>query len=154
MARDRHDDAGGTATLTPPAREQTQPLPDTGNAALRKELDALRREVAELRAAQGRPVPEKAPLPRVPPIAPPKVTYHNGQPCLGEPGPGKQLIGVELPGHKSRVVDPDRQVAVYLERVSVWAASTGEAWMMFQSYSGICGTSRTPSFELQEAVAA
>ena len=47
---------------------------------------------------------------------------------------GRTLFLVSVKGHKSRVFDKERQVAVLLEKLPIWAYGKHEAIEFFESY--------------------
>lgn len=57
-----------------------------------------------------------------------------------DPKDGRVLYLIELPGMKTRVVDPENEVALLLKVCPVWAANEGEAEMAFRRYSGVVST--------------
>ncbi len=154
-----------------PAKVQApvpQPVPEAPVAdhVLRAELDQLRAENARLKTQQLAAAPSEAanrgPVAfgtqklrtAVDPTAPAQPAEPDPAFAIGEPGPGKRLWLVHLPGCKSRVVEPERGVAVMLDRLPVWATNQGEAYMIFARYNGIRASVQQPSFSLMEPAAA
>jgi hypothetical protein len=137
---DAANEAGEMKPVQAPA-----PLPGDELAALRAENARLRAQFAAQpsESVNRRPPAfgmEKAGKPAFDPSAMAQPAAPSKAHAIGTPGPGKHLIAVELPGHKSRVVDPERGVAVLVKELPVWAANDGEAWLIFAAYNGICGT--------------
>ncbi|MGH9206369.1 MAG: hypothetical protein ACRD1G_07410, partial [Acidimicrobiales bacterium] len=68
-------------------------------------------------------------------------------PMPKDPRDGRRLWLVTLPGHKSRVVCPVREVPLLLNSLPVWATNQGEAWMVFDAYHRGLSTVQQPRIE-------
>jgi hypothetical protein len=57
---------------------------------------------------------------------------------------GKRLFLVSLQGHKSRVIDPDKGVPLYVVQLPIWAANEGDARYYFENvhHVGLVASSR------------
>jgi hypothetical protein len=157
------------------ATGEVVPLQAAQGAPAPADLEALRAENASLQARlnafltqpPSRETNKQTPAFGTQPLRPVDPTVHAqaGEPDrrlgigmtdtgdvmqMAEPKDGRQCWLVGLPGLKSRVVDPERGVAVQLDQLPVWARNKGEAQMLFYQYNGVCATVQQPTFVLVE----
>lgn len=144
--------------------ESTAPALDPRDALiaeLREQNALLRAQRADAKAAGVNQQPPTYGLKESPPVdqdaatGPAQAARADPRHAIGQKAPGKRLWSVHIPGHKSRVVDRDRGIAVMVTHLPVWAANKGEAWEVFCDYHKGLSTIHTPEiYPISEVVPA